>query len=271
MVIPLEIETSPLEKLKIAEGVRRRGRAESVRPSGPGPTIEDRRRRGSAARLPRSIVPRDFDRDRVRPRCWRSLLRSTARSVPLTSVSAVLRHRKGERGARAGRQEDRGEHDEQGKRGRRADEAHGRGSLRGDVGRRQPALCRRPRRRRRRASSANAPGPARRPSSRPSEVTRQPSIPQGTTHSNGCRSLLTLIARPWVVTPRLTWTPIEPILRVADPDPGQALDRPGLARRARRARRSRPAPAPARTRARRRRRASARRSGRRPAAPARGR
>ena len=80
------------------------------------------------------------------------------------------------------------------------------------------------------------------PSSRLSEVTRQPSIPQGTIHSKGCRSLLTLIARPWVVTPRLTCTPIEPIFRAdgpittgdmlfgpsavgGDPDPGQALDR----------------------------------------------
>src|SRR5262249_12655469 len=43
------------------------------------------------------------------------------------------------------------------------------------------------------------------PSSRVSEVTWQPSIPQGTIHSNGCRSLLTFTARPWVVTPRLTW------------------------------------------------------------------
>ena len=39
-------------------------------------------------------------------------------------------------------------------------------------------------------------------SSRASEVTRQASMPQGTIHSNGCRSLLTLIAKPWVVTPR---------------------------------------------------------------------
>src|SRR6266436_6750008 len=51
------------------------------------------------------------------------------------------------------------------------------------------------------------------PSSRHSDVIRTPSIPQGTTHSNGCRSLLTLTANPWVVTPRLTCTPIEPILR----------------------------------------------------------
>ncbi len=51
------------------------------------------------------------------------------------------------------------------------------------------------------------------PSSRQTDVMRQPSIPHGTIHSNGCRSLLTLIAKPWVVMPRLTWTPIEPILR----------------------------------------------------------
>ena len=36
---------------------------------------------------------------------------------------------------------------------------------------------------------------------------------------------MTLIASPWVVTPRLTWSPIEPIFARADPDAGQALDR----------------------------------------------
>ncbi len=51
------------------------------------------------------------------------------------------------------------------------------------------------------------------PSSRQTDVMRQSSIPQGTIHSKGCRSLLTLIAKPWVVMPRRTWTPIEPILR----------------------------------------------------------
>ena len=69
-----------------------------------------------------------------------------------------------------------------------------------------------------------------------SEVIRQASIPHGTTHSNGCRSLLTLIASPCVVIPRLTWMPIEPILRaspagggsLADPDPGEAVDQPRL-------------------------------------------
>ena len=60
------------------------------------------------------------------------------------------------------------------------------------------------------------------PSSRQTEVIWQPSIPQGTIHSNGCRSLLTLIAKPCVVIPRLMWTPIEPILRAA-PGAGSAL------------------------------------------------
>ena len=45
------------------------------------------------------------------------------------------------------------------------------------------------------------------------DVIRQSSMPQGTIHSNGWRSLLTLIAKPCVVTPRLTCTPIEAILR----------------------------------------------------------
>ena len=54
------------------------------------------------------------------------------------------------------------------------------------------------------------------------------------THSNGCRSLLTLTERPWVVTPRLTWTPIEPILRGSadEPDAGLGPDagQPSIAR-----------------------------------------
>ena len=67
------------------------------------------------------------------------------------------------------------------------------------------------------------------PNSRQSEVIRTPSIPQGTTHSNGCRSLLTLMAKPWVVTPRLTWTPIEPILRPSGgPPPTQTPVRPSI-------------------------------------------
>ena len=61
------------------------------------------------------------------------------------------------------------------------------------------------------------------------EVMRTPSRPQGTTHSNGCRSLSTLMAKPWVVTPRETWTPIEPILRSSTQTPvrpsrGPAVD-----------------------------------------------
>ena len=38
-------------------------------------------------------------------------------------------------------------------------------------------------------------------------------MPQGTIHSKGWRSLSTFTASPWVVTPRDTCTPIEPILR----------------------------------------------------------
>ena len=45
------------------------------------------------------------------------------------------------------------------------------------------------------------------------EVMRTWSMPQGTIHSNGWRSLSTFTASPWVVTPRDTCTPIEPILR----------------------------------------------------------
>src|SRR3954468_4718218 len=51
------------------------------------------------------------------------------------------------------------------------------------------------------------------------EVMRTPSSPHGTTHSNGWRSLSTLIAKPCVVTPRETWTPIEPILRSSTQTP----------------------------------------------------
>ncbi len=72
--------------------------------------------------------------------------------------------------------------------------------------------------------SANAPKSCSAPSSRLSEVIETPSIPHGTTHSNGCRSLLTLTASPCVVTPRLTWSPIEPILRV----PTQTPVRPSI-------------------------------------------
>ena len=53
------------------------------------------------------------------------------------------------------------------------------------------------------------------PRSAATEVIRAASIPHGTTQSNGCRSLLTLTARPWVETPRLTWIPIEPIFRAS--------------------------------------------------------
>ena len=87
------------------------------------------------------------------------------------------------------------------------------GGIGGDAGR--------ARRRRRSAPptvSANAPRSCSAPSSRASEVIATPSIPQGTIHSNGCRSLLTFTASPCVVTPRLTCTPIEPIFALPGVD-----------------------------------------------------
>src|SRR6185437_5927345 len=50
------------------------------------------------------------------------------------------------------------------------------------------------------------------PVSLQTELICAPSIPHGTTHSNGWRSLSTFTAKPCVVTPRDTCTPIEPIL-----------------------------------------------------------
>ena len=52
-----------------------------------------------------------------------------------------------------------------------------------------------------------------RPSSCASEVIVTSGSPQATTQENGSRSLSTLTAKPWVVTPRETCTPIEAILR----------------------------------------------------------
>ena len=86
----------------------------------------------------------------------------------------------------------------------------------------RPARGRRPRRGARRARSRTRRRSCSAPSSRVSEVIRQASIPQGTTHSNGCRSLATLTARPWVVIPRRTWIPIEPILRASPAGGGSA-------------------------------------------------
>ena len=45
------------------------------------------------------------------------------------------------------------------------------------------------------------------------EVIRTPSSPHGTIQENGCRSFSTLTAKPWVLTPRATCTPIEAIFR----------------------------------------------------------
>ena len=55
------------------------------------------------------------------------------------------------------------------------------------------------------------------------------SMPQGTIHSNGWRSLSTFTARPWVVTPRETCTPIEPILRSPAQTPVRGLSRASAA------------------------------------------
>jgi hypothetical protein len=52
-----------------------------------------------------------------------------------------------------------------------------------------------------------------RPVSRTSEVICTSWRPQGTIQPNGARSFSTLMAKPCVVTPRATWTPIEAILR----------------------------------------------------------
>ena len=57
------------------------------------------------------------------------------------------------------------------------------------------------------------PSPAAGRSPRRTDVICTPSSPQGTTQPNGARSLSTLIAKPCVVTPRATCTPIEAILR----------------------------------------------------------
>ena len=68
-----------------------------------------------------------------------------------------------------------------------------------------------------------------RPVSLATEVIRTWSMPQGTIHSNGWRSLSTFTARPWVVTPRDTCTPIEPILRSPAHTPVNGLPRASAA------------------------------------------
>ena len=68
--------------------------------------------------------------------------------------------------------------------------------------------------------------------SRVIEVIRTPSRPQGTTHSNGWRSLSTLTAKPCVVTPRATWTPIDAILRSPTHTPVKSRPSSGRARAA---------------------------------------
>ena len=51
------------------------------------------------------------------------------------------------------------------------------------------------------------------------------SIPQGTIHSKGWRSLSTLIASPCIDTPSRTRTPIEPILRSPTHTPVYGVER----------------------------------------------
>src|SRR5262249_55472757 len=51
------------------------------------------------------------------------------------------------------------------------------------------------------------------PSSLAKEAMPTPGSPQATTHRNGSSSLFTLTAKPCVLTPRETCTPIEAILR----------------------------------------------------------
>ena len=91
---------------------------------------------------------------------------------------------------------------------------------------RRSPVASQPRRARRAAGAAPAPRP---PQTRPASKARHlpgqaagladqrghlhPGRPQATTHENGCRSFSTLTAKPWVVTPRATCTPIEAILR----------------------------------------------------------
>jgi hypothetical protein len=52
-----------------------------------------------------------------------------------------------------------------------------------------------------------------------SDVIWTPSSPQGTIQLNGCRSFSTFTAKPWVVTPRATCTPIETIFRFSSHTP----------------------------------------------------
>ena len=62
------------------------------------------------------------------------------------------------------------------------------------------------------------------PSSAAREVTSLSAMPHGIISSNQRSSVFTFSARPWVVTPRLTRTPMAASLRLAlDPDADQAL------------------------------------------------
>ena len=82
------------------------------------------------------------------------------------------------------------------------------------------------------AEAGRAPAPDRR-SSRAIEVMLTSGSPQATTHENGSRSLSTLTAKPWVVTPRETCTPIEAILRSPPVHPHAGVVGPVLGPRAR--------------------------------------
>jgi hypothetical protein len=52
-----------------------------------------------------------------------------------------------------------------------------------------------------------------------SDVISTPSSPHGTIQPNGCRSFSMFTAKPWVVTPRATCTPIEAIFRFSTQTP----------------------------------------------------
>ena len=60
------------------------------------------------------------------------------------------------------------------------------------------------------------------------DVIRTWSIPQGTIHSNGWRSLSTFTASPWVVTPLDTRTPIEAIFASPAHTPVNGVPRTSL-------------------------------------------
>ena len=101
----------------------------------------------------------------------------------------------------------------------------------GGAGRRPRAKRAADRARARPRAAARAVAPAAR-SPRATDVICTPSSPHGTTQPNGARSLSTLIAKPCVVTPRETCTPIEAILRSPAQTPVKSGPSSGRARAA---------------------------------------